>query len=113
MFGAQSFASADVNHLGYLDRGDLKIAMVAALGYKPSKVGVSLCPLHDLLLRRMILRSWFLGVVVITFALHAKGPGFEPRRNLSGLLFCFFVSVCCSFLSKVSILLSLFFSRLY
>ena len=24
----------------------------------------------------------FLSVVVITFALHAKGPGFEPRRNL-------------------------------
>ena len=25
---------------------------------------------------------WFRSVVVITFALHAKGHGFEPRRNL-------------------------------
>ena len=34
-------------------------------------------------------KRWFLGVVVITFALHAKGPGFEPRRNLSSFFsFC-------------------------
>ena len=26
--------------------------------------------------------NWFRSVVVITFALHAKGHGFEPRRNL-------------------------------
>ena len=25
--------------------------------------------------------SWFRSVVVITSALHAEGPGFEPQRN--------------------------------
>ena len=29
--------------------------------------------------------NWFRSVVVITSALHAEGPGFEPRRNL---MFC-------------------------
>ena len=26
--------------------------------------------------------NWFCSVVVITFASHAKGPGFETRQNL-------------------------------
>ena len=26
--------------------------------------------------------TWFRSVVVVTSALHAEGPGFEPRRNL-------------------------------
>ena len=31
----------------------------------------------------------FRSVVVITSASHAEGPGFEPRRNLGFLTFCF------------------------
>ena len=53
--------------------------------------------------------EWFLSVVVITFALHAKGPGFKPRRNLwiTFLLLEFFFfflqnSSCQKFLSGVS-----------
>ena len=64
--------------------------------------------------------QWFLSVVVITFALHAKGPGFKPRRNLwiTFLLLEFFFffffflqnSSCQKFLSGVS---SVFFAGAY
>jgi hypothetical protein len=30
--------------------------------------------------------KWFLSVVVITFALHAKGRGFETRRDYTGVV---------------------------
>ena len=34
----QVFTHADVSHQGFLCQADLKVAMVAALGYKASKV---------------------------------------------------------------------------
>ena len=36
--------------------------------------------------------SWFISVVVITSALHAEGPGFNPQMNLP-FFFLFFSSV--------------------
>lgn len=53
---------------------------------------------------RQVLRVRFLGVVVITSALHAEGLGFEPRRNLTFLFLSPFLLSSILLLSRQYIL---------